>query len=159
MGDNKRHCHHKTDFLPVGTRAHIPQSFLRPLIPPPPALVKCHSSKMTPALASLRFVSLGLQNHSENVVHGADIPEEPRGLPLHRLRLQHHAPPHGGAAPVAVLGPAGSRVPQLPSALGGTADKATGSSSKKLQSRAVCHVLTVAALVVLFFLPQPLSLA
>lgn len=38
------------------------------------------------------------QNHGENLIHGANIPEQPGGLSLHRLWLQHHIPQDGKAA-------------------------------------------------------------
>uniref|UniRef100_A0A3Q3FYX3 Transmembrane protein 106C n=1 Tax=Labrus bergylta TaxID=56723 RepID=A0A3Q3FYX3_9LABR len=53
------------------------------------------------------------QNHSENRQHGADIHEQPGGLPLHRLWLQHHR--HPAAPPL--LHPLTCLKPRHPSAM------------------------------------------
>uniref|UniRef100_G3NIX7 Transmembrane protein 106C n=1 Tax=Gasterosteus aculeatus aculeatus TaxID=481459 RepID=G3NIX7_GASAC len=42
-----------------------------------------------------------LQDHGENVLHGANVPEQPGGLPLHRLRVQLHPPPDRRPEPAA----------------------------------------------------------
>lgn len=60
------------------------------------------------------------QNLSENLIHGANIPEQPRGLSLHRLRFQQHIPPGSQAAQGARPHPLTSHIPRPPSALSGT---------------------------------------
>lgn len=52
------------------------------------------------------FVLRFFQNLGENVIHGANIPEQPGGLSLHRLWLQHHVPLGSQAAVAALLSPA-----------------------------------------------------
>lgn len=57
------------------------------------------------------------QDSSENFVHGPDLPEQPGGLSLHRLRFQHHVPPENPPALAPFLQPLTSHISQPPSAV------------------------------------------
>lgn len=56
--------------------------------------LRCDSN-MVNSLILTSLSSPVFQNLSENLVHGANVPEQPGGLSLHRLWLQHHVPAAG----------------------------------------------------------------
>lgn len=52
----------------------------------------------SPQFSVLSWILLLPQDVGENLLHGEDVSEQPGGLPLHRLRRQHHLRPRGQAA-------------------------------------------------------------
>lgn len=85
------------------------------------------------------------QDVGKNLLHGANIPEQPGGLSLHRLRLQHHIPPDRLSSEPPLLQPPTRQIPQRPSAVRADVEHLCGgrwepviSSQLKQQVPSVC---------------------
>lgn len=84
-------------------------------------LIDCNRQRCVQKFGLYLSVCLPVyQNISKNLVHGANIAEQPGGLSLHRLRVQHHIPSDIQATQAPLLHPLVSHVPQCPSAVSRT---------------------------------------